>query len=259
MSKKYILDLQVLENKKLNSEYFELVLTHKDPVPEILPGQFAEIRIDDAPETFLRRPISFYDVDYENNIINFLIQIVGKGTYRLSSQKVGEHLNTIFPLGNSFTVEGVKHPILVGGGVGIAPLLFLGHSMHDLGMNPIFLLGFRTMELLVDLTPFEKYGEVYITTDDGSAGEKGVVTNHSILKGTNPEFDMIYTCGPEVMMKSVSDLANKIGINAQASLENTMACGFGACLCCVQKTTLGNKIVCTDGPVFNTRELVWQT
>jgi dihydroorotate dehydrogenase electron transfer subunit len=86
-----------------------------------------------------------------------------------------------------------------------------------------------------------------------------VVTDHSILKNPNPDFDMIYTCGPEVMMKAVSELAVSLDIKAQASLENTMACGFGACLCCVQKTHHGNRMVCTDGPVFNTRELIWQT
>ena len=165
----------------------------------------------------------------------------------------------IYPLGNSFHTDGVNRTLLIGGGVGIAPLLFLGHRLHEMGKNPLFLLGFRSKNLLVDLSPFEQYGEVYFTTDDGSAGEKGVVLDHSLVQGDNLDFDRIYTCGPEVMMKAVSDLAGNKGIDAQASLENTMACGFGACLCCVQKTIHGNKIVCLDGPVFNTNELIWQT
>lgn len=256
--KKQIQDLQVIENKKLNSEYFELVLRHDSSLPEILPGQFAEVRVDHSPGTFLRRPISVYNVDYQEKRIHFLIQIVGKGTFQLSLLRAGETLNIIYPLGNSFDTEGVERPLLVGGGVGIAPLLLLGHRLHDEGKVPHFLLGFRNDRLFVDFTPFEEYGKVWLTTEDGSAGEKGLVTDHSILR-KELSFDRIYTCGPEVMMKAVSGLAAERGVHAQASLENTMACGFGACLCCVQKTIYGNKMVCTDGPVFNTNELIWQS
>ncbi len=256
--KKLIQDLLVVENKKLNSEYFELVLTHDHPLPEVKPGQFAEVRVDRSPDTFLRRPISVYDIDYQENRLSFLIQIVGKGTYHLSLLRPGDTLNVIYPLGNSFDTEGVERALLIGGGVGIAPLLFLGHQLHEQGKEPEFLLGFRSDALFVDFSPFEKYGKLWITTEDGSAGEKGLVTGHSLLQ-RELDADRIYTCGPEVMMKAVSALAAGLGIDAQASLENTMACGFGACLCCVQKTLHGNKMVCMDGPVFNTRELIWQS
>lgn len=256
--KKQIQDLRVVENRTLNSEYFELILTHDDPLPEVLPGQFAEVRVDHSPGTFLRRPISVYDVDYQENRLHFLIQIVGKGTFQLSLLPPGEVLNIIYPLGNSFDTEGVERALLIGGGVGIAPLLFLGHRLHEQGKEPEFLLGFRSEALFVDFTSFEKYGKLWLTTDDGSAGEKGVVTDHSLLQ-QELDVDRIYTCGPEVMMKAVSHLAARHGVNAQASLENTMACGFGACLCCVQKTVKGNKMVCIDGPVFNTNELIWHS
>jgi len=256
--KKQIQDLHVVENKKLNSEYFELVLSHDTPLPEILPGQFAEFRVDHSPGTFLRRPISIYDIDYQENRLHFLIQIVGKGTFQLSLLQPGETLNIIYPLGNSFDTEGVESALLVGGGVGIAPLLFLGHRLHEMGTVPLFLLGFRSDELFVDFSPFEKYGKLWLTTDDGSAGEKGLVTDHPVLQ-QELDVDRIYTCGPEVMMKAVSELAARWGVDAQASLENTMACGFGACLCCVRKTLHGNKMVCIDGPVFNTQELIWQS
>ncbi len=256
--KKLIQDLHVVKNNKLNSEYFELVLTGDHSLPEIMPGQFAEVRVDHSPETFLRRPISVYDIDYQENRLHFLIQIVGKGTFRLSLLRPGDTLNMIYPLGNSFDTEGVQHALLIGGGVGIAPLLFLGHRLHEMGKKPLFLLGFRSDTLFVDFSPFEKYGKLFLTTEDGSAGEKGLVTGHSLLQ-QELNVDRIYTCGPEVMMRAVSELAAGLGVDAQASLENTMACGFGACLCCVQKTIHGNKMVCMDGPVFNTKELIWQS
>jgi len=112
---------------------------------------------------------------------------------------------------------------------------------------------------MVEITEFEKLGKVYITTDDGTAGEKGLVIHHSILKTDQLDFDIIYTCGPEVMMKAVGKYAISCRIECEASLENTMACGFGACLCCAQKTIHGNKMVCQDGPVFKTSEIIWQT
>ena len=229
--KKLIQDLQVVENRKMNSEYFELVLSHNHPLPEIMPGQFAEVRIDHSPETFLRRPISVYDVDYQENRLHFLIQVVGKGTFHLSLLRPGDTLNMIYPLGNSFTMEDVKRPLLVGGGVGIAPLRLLGRRLHEMGKMPEFLLGFRSDALFVDFSAFEKYGKLWLMTEDGSAGEKGVVTEHTLFR-KEPDVDRIYTCGPELMMKAVSELAARLGVDAQASLENTMACGFGACLCC---------------------------
>lgn len=256
--KKRIQDFRVIDNLKLNSEYFELVVSPSDPLPELLPGQFAALRVDRSSDTFLRRPISFYDVDYQKNTLSFLIQIVGKGTEKLSELQKSDTLNLIYPLGNTFDTTKVRNPLLIGGGAGIAPLLFLGHHLSDLGIKPAFVLGFRHTGLVVDLEPFKRYGEVYLTTDDGSAGEKGLVLDHSVLHREGFDFDMIYTCGPEVMMKAVAEFALERGIESQVSLENTMACGFGACLCCVQKTLDGNKIVCMDGPVFNTRELVWQ-
>ncbi|UCG27457.1 MAG: dihydroorotate dehydrogenase electron transfer subunit [Bacteroidales bacterium] len=256
--KKWIQDFTVIENITLNSEYFELIVSPSDPLPEVLPGQFAAIRVDHSPGTFLRRPISIYDTDYQKNTLSFLIQVVGEGTKKLSGLRKSDTLNLIYPLGNTFDTAGVRKPLLIGGGIGIAPLLFLGNHLKDKGLKPVFILGFRHAGLLVDLSPFRKYGEVYLTTDDGSAGERGLVLDHSILRRHKFDFDMIYTCGPEVMMKAVAEFALDRGIQSQVSLENTMACGFGACLCCVQKTRQGNKIVCTEGPVFNSRELVWQ-
>lgn len=165
-------------------------------------------------------------------------------------------MNIIFPLGNSFSIPEKKtNTLLVGGGVGTAPLLFLGKKLSEKGYKPAFLLGGRTESDILQLSDFEQYGDVYCTTEDGSFGEKGFVTGHSVLQKNR--FDFIYTCGPKPMMVAVAKHANSNGIDCEASLENLMACGFGACLCCIEKTVRGNVCTCTEGPVFNIKELTW--
>ncbi|MCC8145790.1 MAG: dihydroorotate dehydrogenase electron transfer subunit, partial [Bacteroidales bacterium] len=148
-----------------------------------------------------------------------------------------------------------KKLLLIGGGVGVAPLLYLGASLKEKGFNPTFLLGARTEKDLVQLNEFSEFGEVLITTENGLLGEKGFVTNHSSLLCGDADF--IYTCGPKAMMVSVARYAQEYNIPCEASLENHMACGIGACLCCVEKTTSGNTCVCTEGPVFNINKLTW--
>ncbi|MDR1584865.1 MAG: dihydroorotate dehydrogenase electron transfer subunit [Prevotellaceae bacterium] len=256
--KKFMLDLTVKENIPLENRYFLLKLTSNDRLPEMLPGQFAEVRVDDAPTVFLRRPVSIHYVDYVNNELWLLIQIVGGGTRKLSGLRAGNTLNLLFPLGNTFKLDTGKNSriMLIGGGAGIAPLLFLGAYLKERGCQCNFLLGARTKKDLLQLHEFEKYGEVYTTTEDASHGEKGYVTQHSILNGTH--FDIIYTCGPTPMMKAVAQYAEAGDIYCEASLENTMACGIGACLCCVTDTKdEGHVCVCTGGPVFNTKRLKW--
>lgn len=255
--KKRVADFTIINNRKVNSEYYVLDIRSDEDLPELKPGQFAELRIDGSDTVFLRRPISFYDVDHKKRTISLLIQEVGKGTRQLAVAVPGDKLNLIYPLGNSFKSDGVKKALLIGGGVGVAPLLFLGRMLKSEQKDVNFLLGFRNRDFLVDLDKFEENGNIYITTDDGSFGEKGTVMDHSLIKTGLKEFDKIYTCGPQVMMKAVAGLAEKENTACEASLENTMACGFGACLCCVQKTIHGNLRVCVEGPVFNTKEIIW--
>ena len=128
-------------------------------------------------------------------------------------------------------------------------------NLQDMGAEPIFLLGARKATDLLELDEFAKIGRVCITTEDGSAGEQGFVTNHSVLQ--HESFDMISSCGPKPMMVSVAKYAQKANVECEVSLENMMACGLGACLCCVEKTTKGNLCVCKEGPVFNTKKLLW--
>ena len=265
--KKTILDLRVVSVEHIHEKYVLLKLTHENQLPDIMPGQFVEVRVDNSPKTFLRRPISISFVDKANNEIWLLVAVVGCGTRRMSELCVGDTLNCLFPLGNSFTLSGVplsnkqaqevrnQQILLVGGGVGVAPLLCFGHYLHLVGITPSFLLGARSSKDLLLLDEFKKYGNVFVTTEDGSAGERGFVTNHSILQ--HEHFVQISTCGPKPMMMAVAKYARTAGIYCEASLENMMACGLGACLCCVEKTTEGNLCVCKDGPVFDMNRLLW--
>jgi len=250
---KHCLDLTVKAVERQNEKYSLLRLTSENELPKMLPGQFVEVRVDGSPKTFLRRPISINFVDTALNELWLLVAAVGDGTRRLVAMREGETLNCILPLGNSFTLSARK-TLLVGGGVGVAPLLFLGSEMARQGNQPTFLLGARTKNDLLETQLFAKYGRLFTTTEDGSDGERGFVTNHSILLKEN--FEAIATCGPKPMMTAVANYARKAGIDCEMSLENKMACGLGACLCCVEKTTTGNRCVCTDGPVFNSKELI---
>lgn len=255
--KKYVLDLTVTENVGLHPGYALIKLTQDEPLPDMLPGQFAEIRIDGSCNTFLRRPISVNFVDCKKNEVWFLVRLVGDGTRRLAAVKKGDTVNAVLPLGNGFTLpdKGEK-VLLVGGGVGTAPLLYFGKVLSDRGFTPMFLLGARSEDDLLQTELFASFGEVYTTTEDGSAGEKGYVTGHSLLG--RRKFDRIYACGPKPMMAAVAKYAKANGAECEVSLENTMACGVGACLCCVEKTVEGHVCVCKEGPVFNIRRLLWQ-
>lgn len=256
--KKYILDLKVTASEHLREGYVLLKLTDDIPLPQMLPGQFAELKVDGSETTFLRRPISINYVDERQNEVWFLIHEVGAGTRKLGELVPGCRLNVVMPLGKGFTLPenpGTK-VLLVGGGVGTAPLLYLGKKMAETGCHPTFLLGGRSAGDLLQLEMFQELGDVYVTTENGSAGERGFVTQHSIL--SRAHFDRIATCGPKPMMMAVARYAREAGIPCEVSLENSMACGLGACLCCVENTKEGHVCVCKEGPVFNIDQLLWQ-
>ena len=253
---KKITDFRLIEKKEWAKSTF-LLLQCDEPLEEIKAGQFVQVRVDDAQHTYLRRPISIHDVDYQNRTITLLVQRVGEGTNKMSDTEIGDTLNIIYPLGNGFTIpeNNEGDVILVGGGIGIAPLYYLGKMLKEKGIEPQFLLGGRSKSDLIMLEEFESVGKVYITTNDGSLGEAGFVTQHSIWK--EKQFDMIYTCGPKPMMMAVTKIARENNIDCEVSLENLMACGLGACLCCVENTIEGNVCVCKEGPVMNINKLLW--
>lgn len=256
---KKVLDMVVRSNEQVNYQNHLLKITPAsgEKLPDMYPGQFVQIRVQNSPSTFLRRPISVNLTDTVNNECWLLVQKVGEGTRHICDARPGDVINTLLPLGNSFTLpeDNGANILLVGGGVGMAPMLFLGTKAKEKGFSPDFLLGGRSEKDLLQLEYFSKLGTLYATTEDGSYGEKGFVTHHSVLR--REKYDFIYTCGPKPMMVAVAKYAKENNIECEASLENLMACGFGACLCCIEKTTRGNLCACTDGPVFNIRELSW--
>lgn len=255
--KKHLIDLQVKANSRLNERYTLLQLTSDAPLPDMQPGQFAELRIDHSPSTYLRRPISIHFVDRRANELWLLVACIGEGTRRLGSLRPGERLNCLLPLGHGFSpVTDGQKLLLVGGGVGVAPLLYQGAEAHKHGAEVTFLLGARSQADLLMLQEFEKYGRVLVTTEDGTMGERGFVTQHSVLQSET--FDLVQVCGPTPMMKAVARYAREKHVECEVSLENLMACGLGACLCCVEKTVDGNLCVCKEGPVFNVNRLLWQ-
>jgi dihydroorotate dehydrogenase electron transfer subunit len=253
--KKYMHDFKVFQNKRLSTNYFVLELLCPGVLTEILPGQFAEVRIDDSPFTYLRRPFSIYDADYENNVLKMLLKTVGNGTASLQKLEKGDTLNLIYPLGNSFSIPKGNKVLLVGGGVGIAPMFLLAKFLKSNGKEVDILIGGRTKDDIIEPDIYRPYARVFITTDDGSLGEKGMVTQHSLFLNENSSYSGIYTCGPDQMMRSVANLASLKGIPCEVSLENLMACGIGACLCCIVETDSGNKTTCVEGPVFDSHKL----
>ena len=256
--KKYVMDLRVAALERFSAKHVLLRLTADEPLPEMLPGQFVEVRIDGTPEVMLRRPISVNYVDREQNELWLLVAAVGSGTRWMASLQPGCSVNCVLPLGNSFTMpaSASRRHLLVGGGVGVAPLYYQGAEMRRKGVEPTFLLGARTASDLLEIDRFERLGRVFVTTEDGSRGERGFVTQHSLLQ--HEQFDFISTCGPKPMMVAVARYARQADTPCEVSLENLMACGLGACLCCVEKTVDGNLCVCKEGPVFNVNRLLWQ-
>jgi len=254
--KKFIHDFEVTLNNQITGDYFALYLKCPAKLPPIFPGQFAEVLVSNSAETYLRRPFSIYDVDYEKNELSLLIKKIGKGTVALSELKTGDTLNLVYPLGNSFSLPKGEKVLLVGGGVGIAPMLLLARMLKKNGFQPDVLIGGRTKNDILEPEKYSDYGNVFVTTDDGSMGEKGMVTQHSVFAEKASEYSQIYACGPDPMMKAVAKVAASRNIPCEISLENTMACGMGACLCCVVETVDGNKTTCVEGPVFDTKKLI---
>ena len=265
--KKYISDFKVVENSRLTERLFLLKLTPADGsvIPSMQAGQFVEVRVDEEPKVFLRKPISVHRVDREKNELWLLVQIAGNGTKKLSTLTSADTLNLVYPLGNGFTLSKGQ-VLLIGGGVGIAPLLETGAALKAVGSDVSFLLGARTATDLVQLDYYRALGNVYVTTEDGSRivgldCQKGFVTNHAILQ--SGKFDALKICGPMPMMKSVAsvikdwaEMQDKERF-CEVSLENKMACGLGVCLCCVEDTKEGHKCVCSEGPVFDVKDLKW--
>lgn len=224
---------------------FEMKLTG-DCSEVSAPGQFVNIRLDGF---YLRRPISI--CSWDENSITILFKVVGEGTEMMSKAEVGDIFDVLMPLGNGFDIKrGGKKPLLVGGGIGVPPLYGLAETLTASGITPQVITGFNTASDIILTEKFRTLGiEPVITTADGSLGIKGFVTD--VME--NIDFDYVYTCGPEPMLKAVYEKAP----DGQFSFEARMACGFGACMGCTCETKYGYKRICKDGPVLYKEEIKW--
>ena len=256
--KKVVNIFNVKEIELLNTTNFHISLQTNEPLEHITPGQFTNVEIPGNKDVFLRRPFSIFKVDYESNCLTILVKILGKGSKTLSELKPGEKLSLIYPLGKGFTIPAISDKILaVGGGSGVAPVLHLVEYAKTSSANARIVLGARnSADHIRNISEYARYADLHYTTDDGSLGHHGVVTQHPVFENIS-QFDRIYACGPLPMMKAVAEIARRNNVFCEVSLENLMACGFGVCLCCIEPTIKGNLCVCTEGPVFNINDLKW--
>lgn len=241
----------VRSNKKVGPDLWEMEFTAPDLAREANPGQFVHIRLGENQDPLLRRPLSLYDVD--GDLITLFYKVVGRGTEILSRYSNRQPLDIMGPLGKGFTLVQDRKVLLVGGGVGIAPLLFLGRELMARNNQVIVLHGAGSGEETCLESRFTGLGMDYRTaTMDGSLGFKGLVTD--LMVNMDPgSIDYIYTCGPEPMMAAVADFAARNRLPGELSLEEYMACGVGACLGCARKLKADDRSyikVCHDGPVF---------
>jgi len=244
---KTILTLE--RSRRLTRDIWELILSG-DASDFERPGQFLELAL---PEKFLRRPISV--ANWTDDGVLLLVRTAGRGTEALAASPAGTRFDALTGLGNGFDLDaGREDAILIGGGVGLAPLYGLARRMAGLGLTPTVALGFRTAEDLFYAEEFAALGcRLFVATEDGSLGTKGYVTD--LIPRFAPECRYCYACGPTPMLRSAAALPQFTG--GQFSLEARMGCGFGVCMGCTILTADGPRRVCRDGPVFQKEALQW--
>ena len=237
----------VLENKKIAKDVFLMVL-EGDTQYITAPGQFINILVEGF---YLRRPISI--CDWDDKTITIIYKVVGKGTEAMAEMLPGKKLDILTGLGNGFTAkEGSEKPLVIGGGVGAPPMYGVAKHLIEKGAKPTVILGFTSKDDVFYEEEFKALGcEVYVTTNDGSYGTKGFVTD--VIKNLEG-YDYFYTCGPLPMLKAVAMGTEWSG---QLAFEERMGCGFGGCMGCSCKTLTGNKRICTEGPVLLKEEIIW--
>lgn len=237
--------LKIKENKQLSNDIYLMKL--EGDLSEIKnPGEFVEIKLDNY---YLRRPISVHN--YSKNELTLLYKVLGRGTNDLSKYQIGKELDVLVGLGNGFDISKSNKPLLIAGGIGIAPMYNLALKFNKLGIKPTLIYGVSRESDLVLIDEFSKICNLIICSDDGSHGFKGNVVSY--LKENKIDFDKYYACGPQVMLKYLKQYSE----NGYVSLEARMGCGFGACMGCSIATTHGPKRVCKEGPVFEASEVLF--
>ena len=243
----------IVTKEQLKNDIFKFGIKSEKMSNEALCGQFLEIRVNDDIEPFLRRPISIHKIDKENQILEFIFQVKGKGTEILSHKNVGDKISIMGPLGKGhFEFENYKKIAIIGGGIGVFPLYELAKQAKENAEVTTY-LGFRSKDFVILENEFSGVSnKLVITTDDGSYKENGFAINYLKEDCKTEKPDCIYACGPLPMLKAVRDFAIENNIPAQVSLEERMGCGIGICLGCAvkDKHSEGYKHVCKDGPVF---------
>lgn len=249
---------RILQKKALNGDTFDLWLDAGEIAQAARPGQFVHLLV---PGRTLRRPISICETDPSRGALRLVFQIRGEGTAQLAQEPEGGVLDLLGPLGHGFQLPpDARKPVLVGGGIGVPPLL---EAAKRYGEKAAVILGFRDRAACILEEDFRRAGcRVILTTDDGSAGQKGLVTAPLAQLAGAGEADILFACGPTPMLKGVAAMAAQYQIPCQVSLEERMGCGVGACLVCACKVTKADAVggyahVCKDGPVFQAEEVVW--
>jgi len=270
-NKKVVCQARIVENSAIAPDTFSLVLEAPELTSQVKPGQFIEVNLR-QPDLVLPRPISVYSAtptlmsrpgrsETAMNYLEVRYQVMGEGTRRLSIMPAGTKLGAFGPLGNTWPIpEGTQRALLIGGGIGSAPLAMLATQLAEQNVDQCMVQGGRSAELLIACDHFEDVCDHHvIATDDGSRGYKGFVTAplKALLGDDSQCFDIAYVCGPEPMQEACFALTRAAGIPTYVSLERMMACGVGACLTCVVPTEDGLKRVCADGPIFNAEDVDW--
>lgn len=243
--------------ERLSDDVFSMWIKTKEITAQATPGQFISVYTRDGSK-LLPRPISICETDTENGLLRIVYRIAGAGTQEFSTYKAGDSIEILGPLGNGFPLEAGakgKKALLIGGGIGIPPMLELAKHLE---CEKQMVLGYRDVLFLNE--EFLPYGEVFVATEDGSAGTKGNVLN--AIKDHGLKGDVIFACGPTPMLRALKAYAAENHIECYLSLEEKMACGIGACLACVCKSPdidshsmVHNKRICKDGPVFKAEEV----
>lgn len=255
--KRILQDYELSEKKWLNTSYYSLRFNAPEIAKNSNPGQFINLRASDTLDPLLRRPLSIFRCNRVEGWIEFLVKPVGKGTKLISKTKTGDQFSLLGPLGNSFQWQKANNGILVGGGIGIAPLVFLAEEMVRSGKKPTIIWGFQSKRELCCVDEMKALEtDVYVTTDDGSYGFHGLVTEKlAQLLRESPELReaTVFACGPNPMMAALEKICDDYSMDAYFSLEAHMACGFGACVGCAVPSHDRKKyyLVCEEGPVFH--------
>lgn len=262
--------VEIVHHQQVGPEHFLMRVLAPVLTRLAKPGQFVHARCNTVMDPLLRRPISLHGIDYKAGTVSLLYQVVGQGTRLLSEMRVGDEIDIMGPLGQGFTIpDQTERVLVVGGGIGVAPLFPLIQALKHYKVEQTVLIGARTALYIVGTSQLSSLGvKVEVATDDGSMGYKGFVTDlaEKQLKLAKPDY--FFACGPNPMLRELQKVTAKYGVKGQISLEERMGCGVGACLACVCKTKVAGLVVsdktndfeyskvCTDGPVFVASEVI---